>query len=432
MKRYFWSCLFVFVLLLGTSVFGETTPLAQFNAENASTTLPEIQVLSGADGFIEQIKRGGRDCIACKQGEQPPSVYLYFAVPKTILSGEGKPVYVEISYFDNKPGTPLTLEYDSARGEQITDKYCPAEEHWGGARTGSEKWKRAVFLLQQPRFAARQNLGASFRIGGGDLYVESVSLLAEPPEDVEKLKGAPPARLVSKTRIGADKSFIIGGFDIDSASALNSQLQSLQNALPALRAMGLTSHEAYVRWNLCEPEPGRYDWSLYDAYVDVYRQAGVKWVPFLIIGSPYSLPNWYYKQAGSQGYVCLEHGEESDVESLWNPVLHDHVAGMRILSNLSCWALPATMARRFMWLPATTGRQISTASTTHTAGYGRATRMRVRISESFLQTSTRRLPRSMPHGIALSTILMVLNLSCVMPRRTTVPGSILPRGILVP
>lgn len=326
MKRYFGSCLFVFILLPGTGAFCETTALAQFNVENTSTTLSEIQVLSGADGLSEQMKRGGRDCIACKQGEQPSSVYLYFAVPKTILSGEGKPVYAEVSYYDNKPGTPLTLEYDSSRGDQITDKYCPAEEHWGGARTGSEKWKRVVFLLQQPRFAARQNLGASFRLGVGDLYVESVTLSTQPPEDAEKLKEPPPARLKSKTRIGADRNFIIGGFDIENADSLQSRIQSLQNALPALRAMGLTSHEAYVRWNLCEPEPGRYDWSFYDAYVDVYRHAGVKWVPFLIIGPAYSLPDWYYKQPGSQGYVCLEHNEESDVQSLWNPVLRGHVA----------------------------------------------------------------------------------------------------------
>jgi len=52
-----------------------------------------------------------------------------------------------------------------------------------------------------------------------------------------------------------------------------------------------------------------------------------KWVPFLICGSPYSLPDWYYKKPGAQGYVCLEHGEESDVQSLWNPAMREHVAG---------------------------------------------------------------------------------------------------------
>jgi hypothetical protein len=58
----------------------------------------------------------------------------------------------------------------------------------------------------------------------------------------------------------------------------------------------------------------------------VYRKYGLKWVPFLIVGSAYSLPDWYYKKPGSQGYVCLEHGEESDVQSLWNPVLREHVS----------------------------------------------------------------------------------------------------------
>lgn len=314
---------FVALPLNNSMAYGETKPLAQFITDDVEEG---ITVLSGADGVIEQVQRGGRASITGKPEQQPPSTYLYFAVPEASLPGEGKPVYVEVSYFDNKPGTPLMLEYDSATGDDIRDRYRPAEMFWGGARTGSEKWKRAVFLFQQPRFASRQNLGADFRIGVGDLYVQSVALLDTPPEDAEKLKGDPPARLVSKTRIGADKSFIIGGFDIDKADALQSQLQALENALPALRAMGLTSHEAYVRWNLCEPEPGRYDWTLYDAYVQVYREAGVKWVPFLIIGSAYSLPDWYYKQPGSQGYICLEHGEESDVQSLWNPVLRDHVA----------------------------------------------------------------------------------------------------------
>ena len=48
-------------------------------------------------------------------------------------------------------------------------------------------------------------------------------------------------------------------------------------------------------------------------------------MPFLICGSAYSLPDWYYKKPGSQGYVCLEHGEQCDVESLWNPNFRPHV-----------------------------------------------------------------------------------------------------------
>ena len=92
-----------------------------------------------------------------------------------------------------------------------------------------------------------------------------------------------------------------------------------------MKALGVTSHEVYVRWNLCEVASGRWDWSVYDRYVEVYKKHGLKWVPFLICGSAYSLPDWYYKSPESQGYVCLEHGQESDVQSLWNPALREHV-----------------------------------------------------------------------------------------------------------
>jgi hypothetical protein len=88
----------------------------------------------------------------------------------------------------------------------------------------------------------------------------------------------------------------------------------------------VTCHEGYVRWNMCEPEPGKYDWSVYDRYVELYRKHGVKWVPFLICGSAYSLPDWFYKKEGFQGYVCLEHGQETDVASLWSPAMKEHLA----------------------------------------------------------------------------------------------------------
>ena len=313
----------ILFLTLGYAVAASGETVAQYQAGGGTTA---VTLLSGADGVVVETHRGRRACVASKANQQPPSLFMYFGVAGTARAASDAPVYVEVTYYDNKPGVPLTLEYDSNAGDELGDKYRPAEEQWGGARFGKRIWKRAVFLLEQPRFAGRQNLGASFRIGGGDLVVHNVALHASRPSGLERLDDATPARLLSKTRIGADRHFIIGGFDIDGEKALAGQLRALRNALPPLRAMGLTSHEAYVRWNLCEPEPGRYDWSLYDAYVEVYREVGVKWVPFLIIGPAYSLPEWYYKQPGSQGYVCLEHGEESDVESLWNPVLRGHVA----------------------------------------------------------------------------------------------------------
>ena len=130
----------------------------------------------------------------------------------------------------------------------------------------------------------------------------------------------------SQVHIGPGGQLIIGGFDPSSRANAERAARDLENAVPNLKSIGVTSHEGYVRWNLCEPERGKFDWRVYDRFVGIYKKNGLKWVPFLIVGSAYSLPDWYYKKPESQGYVCLEHGQESDVQSLWNPNLRKHVA----------------------------------------------------------------------------------------------------------
>jgi hypothetical protein len=127
-------------------------------------------------------------------------------------------------------------------------------------------------------------------------------------------------------KIGDGCEQIIGGFDPSKKEDVPRLIAQLEKEIPRWKQLGITSHELYVRWNLCEVEPGIFDWSVYDPFVETYRKHGIKWVPFIIIGPAYSLPDWYYKKPGSQGYACLEHGETSDVESLWNPKMREHVS----------------------------------------------------------------------------------------------------------
>ena len=132
--------------------------------------------------------------------------------------------------------------------------------------------------------------------------------------------------IAAKSPIGPGGELIVGAFDVARPDQLDARLRELESNLPALRLFGFTSHESYVRWNLCEPQPGRYDWSIYDRFVELYRRAGLKWVPFVIAGPSYTLPDWFYNSPDAQGYVCLEHGQASAVQSLWNPALRGHVA----------------------------------------------------------------------------------------------------------
>lgn len=285
-----------------------------------------IRALSGADGVVASATRGGARCLTTQAGTTPPSAYLYFQVDAGRAQGASGPIYAVVSYFDDGIGAGLRLEYDSAIGDDLGAKYRAAEEQAGGWSLGARQWKTAIFRLQRPLFAHRENLGADFRLSGPRLFVRSVRLTHARPANWEEADRIGVVDVKPLVHIGPGKQLIIGGFDPAHVSDAVPQSRALEAAMPALKSLGVTSHEGYVRWNLCEPAPGRYDWSVYDRFVQVYKRHGLKWVPFLIIGSAYSLPDWYYKKPGSQGYVCLEHGQESDVQSLWNPTLRQHVA----------------------------------------------------------------------------------------------------------
>ena len=285
-----------------------------------------VRLLEGADGFHMEVAKGGSRSVANKPGTQPPSTFLYFAIDRARKQSLGAAVYALVEYYDDVVGGLLTLEYDSKLGDALSDRYCHAESRAGGWTLGTKRWRMAYFEMRSPRFANRQNCGADFRLGGTRLYVRRIRLTTRRPSDWEKVSVVPHVEIKPKVKIGAGGQLIIGGFDPATARDVPHQTAALEAAVPGMKALGVTSHEGYVRWNLCEPEEGKYDWSVYDAYVQIYKKHGLKWVPFLIVGSPYSLPDWYYKKPGSQGYVCLEHGQESDVQSLWNPTLKRHVA----------------------------------------------------------------------------------------------------------
>ncbi|HPO17169.1 MAG TPA: beta-galactosidase [Candidatus Hydrogenedentes bacterium] len=284
-----------------------------------------INVLDGGDGCFIIGEKLGQHFLTNRPETVPPSTYLYFAVDDALTAELKGPLYVEVEYFDASPGGMLTLQYDSAGGDTQEFLYRECDDQWGGWMTAKNKWRRAVFLLETPSFKNRQNQGADFRLGGAIMYLRKISILVNKPE-LPKEDAGGLGGLRQRVHIDKGGQLIIGGFDPERASDVKKQIRALKGAIPAMKSLGVTSHEGYVRWNLCEPEPGKYDWSVYDAFVEVYKQNNLKWVPFLIVGSPYSLPDWFYKKEGFQGYVCLEHNEQSDVQSLWNPAMKEHVA----------------------------------------------------------------------------------------------------------
>lgn len=112
-----------------------------------------------------------------------------------------------------------------------------------------------------------------------------------------------------------------------------------KEALQKVKKAGLTSVQIYTYWKNFEPEKkGGFDWSYYDRQVSLIREAGLKFVPFLLMGPKYAAPQWWLGDAGHRGLKCLEHGLESPIESVWNPKFRDEID--RVLRAFSEHYLP--------------------------------------------------------------------------------------------
>lgn len=96
--------------------------------------------------------------------------------------------------------------------------------------------------------------------------------------------------------------------------------------LRRLKCMGVTSVEQYVTWETCENAgEGKWDFSHWDREAKKIRAAGLKWLPFLIAGPAYSLPDWYRDSREFEGLVCLEHNLESKIQTFWDPNFRRYV-----------------------------------------------------------------------------------------------------------
>ena len=106
---------------------------------------------------------------------------------------------------------------------------------------------------------------------------------------------------------------------------VGTDLPAFEARVRELKRMGFTSVQTYVYWNKVEPSPGEINWSEYDREVEIYTRAGLKWVPFIIMGPWYVTPQWVREKPGMVMYRCLEHGREMAIPSLWSPGMRDHV-----------------------------------------------------------------------------------------------------------
>jgi hypothetical protein len=237
--------------------------------------------------------------------------YLYVIVDHPAYTNGPLDAYVSAEVFDDGVSR-VTVQYDCAAAEpNIGTRYTAAESTY--LLVGSGRWRTLHFYLPQLRLGHGQNHGADFRFHAPNVAFRRIALSVRRPEGFNAEQALDPEALrhVAVARpAGMELTF---GNDASAADAA------------LFKALSVSSVESYVDWAGVEPERDRWDWSKWDKQVAVLQAAGLKWVPFLIVGPAYATPLDFQNSAGTHVYRCLEHGKESKVQSLFNPALRPQV-----------------------------------------------------------------------------------------------------------
>jgi len=258
-----------------------------------------LSVPSAGDGENVATTLGGEQCRRVAGGRSP---YLYIKADDALAPPGDRDVYLTVEFYDEHMGY-VPVQYDRAGG----GAYEGADE--GILMLGSSEWRRQTVRLAHAALSNRQNWQADLRLCSADIAVRRIELSLTAPEGYRP-GGADPALLERlSTRIGAGMELTLGN-DVGAGMA------------ELYKALGVTSVESYVTWQTVEDRgDGGWDWSRWDRQVEVLKNAGLKWVPFLIAGPAYANPAWFRNSEESFACVCLEHGLPSKVESIWNPRL---------------------------------------------------------------------------------------------------------------
>ena len=212
------------------------------------------------------------------------------------------PAWLSVGYLDEGYGV-ISVALGAARTGR---RRAGQRDQWGIARLNSGQLRHAVFQVEMPA------PGVPIHIYGVTLLTSlTLSDTAPPREEIPAAKPAvtlqnPPDLVLSS---GADSS---------TPEGLPQALATMKQLLPLVKALGFNGVEAYVKWNFVERSPGVFDWSYYDAVVDEIERHGLKWFPLLVVGSAYTIPDWFHDSKEFTGYICLEHGIQVEIPTIFN------------------------------------------------------------------------------------------------------------------
>lgn len=284
----------VLVALVASACFAG--PVAVFTPDKSDG----IGIVTPIDGQWQYKIVDSRKAVCLKTDVSPANQYIYFKLDPATREKLGSEVWLAVDFFDNGIGM-IGVHYNGEKS--------PYDPSPGLLLLDTKKWQRVLIHLTGAKLDGLQNEGADFRFNNArPLAISRVEVYVSDPKDIPTNKERAMKNL---SQIPKPKGmFYTFGNDVDESSA------------PLYRALGVTSIESYVTWESCEQAgEGKWDWTKWDKQVQIMKDNGLKWVPFLILSPAYSTPNWFRASKDHVPCRCLEHEIGSKVESLWNPNL---------------------------------------------------------------------------------------------------------------
>ncbi len=185
-------------------------------------------------------------------------------------------------------------------------------DQWGIARLNTSTFRDAVFEIDNATFEHQLGGGADIELDGLD-NVRAIRIVDAAPERV------PPPKVECAIKLEGHIDLVMAsGADARTLDGLPRAVATIRETLPLVRALGFNGVESYVKWAFVERSPGVFDWSFYDAVIEEMERNGLRWFPLLIVGSAYALPDWIHESKELDGYVCLEHGIQIDIPTIFN------------------------------------------------------------------------------------------------------------------
>lgn len=190
------------------------------------------------------------------------------------------------------------------------------KDGWGGSRPcRGGCYHSSTYDLRVSR--RRQVLGGQGQMSVGFRCVRDAEITVE--------KELPVQQAVQSNewvkKLENVKTPVRDGFELCCGVGLITKEQALY-----IKNLGFTSIEQYVTWETIENKgEGCWDFSIWDEQVKIMKEAGLKWVPFLIAGPAYALPEWYRQSRDFEGLCCLEHNIETKIQSIWDKNFYSYI-----------------------------------------------------------------------------------------------------------